>query len=245
MWKFILQLTSFRNFYRFSGRLLPWLGGITLVLFAIGLYWSLVVAPIDYQQKDSYRIIYIHVPAAWMSMFVYIVMAVSGAIHLIWKTKLSVVIANACAPIGATFTFLALVTGAIWGQPTWGTWWVWDARLTSELILLFLYIGYMSLYSAIEDRATAARAAAILAIVGVVNIPIIHYSVDWWFTLHQSASISVSKGSSLHPSMYWPLMIMATAYKFYFVTVLLQRTRNEILERDQNANWVQEMEKQL
>ncbi len=245
MWKAIKRLTSFRNFYRFSGKLLPWFGAITLILFLTGLYWGLVIAPIDYLQKDSYRILYIHVPAAWMSLFVYIVMAASGAIHLIWKTKLSEVIANSCAPIGATLTFLALVTGAIWGQPTWGTWWVWDARLTSELVLLFLYIGYMALHSAIEDRASAARAAAILAIVGLVNIPIIHFSVNWWFTLHQVASISVGKGSSLHPSMYWPLMVMTAAFKFYFATVLMMTARNEILERDQNSNWVREEEKNL
>jgi heme exporter protein C len=243
MWKALLKLASFKHFYRFSGKLLPWLAAITLVLFAIGLYWGLVVAPVDYQQKDSYRIIYIHVPAAWMSLFVYIIMAIASATHLVWKTKLSEVIATQCAPIGAVFTVIALFTGAIWGQPTWGTWWVWDARLTSELILLFLYLGYIALHSAIEDQATAARAAAILAIVGVVNIPIIHYSVDWWFSLHQSASVSISKGSSLHPSMLWPLMVMATAFKFYFATVLLMRTRNEILERDQQAKWVAEEER--
>ena len=242
----ITKLASLRNFYFFSGKLLPWFAWPTLILIVIGLYWGLVLAPPDYQQKDSYRIIFIHVPAAWMSLFVYMVMAVSAAASMIWKTKASEVVANACAPIGAGFTFLALATGSLWGKPMWGTWWEWDARLTSELVLLFLYLGYMALQSAFEDKRTAARATAILAIVGVVNIPIIHYSVEWWFTLHQGPTVDIMKGKkAMDNSMLFPLLIMATAFKFYFLTVLLMRSRNEILERESNSKWIQEEKARL
>jgi len=187
MWSFFHKLASPRYFYAIAGRLIPWFTTATLLLLAWGLYDGLVLAPPDYQQGDSYRIMFIHVPAAWMSMFIYIIMAGAGAIGLIWKIKLADVVAASCAPLGASFTFLALVTGSLWGKPMWGTWWVWDARLTSELILLFLYLGYIALQSAIDDTVTAARASTVLALVGVVNIPIIHYSVVWWNTLHQPA----------------------------------------------------------
>ena len=175
--------------YRLAGRLSPWVGGACLLALAAGLWLGLVVAPADYEQGESYRIIYVHVPAAWMSMFVYTVMAVSSAIFLIWRLKLADVVAAASAPIGAGFTVVALVTGSLWGKPMWGTWWVWDGRLTSELLLLFLYLGYMALRGAFEQPRTAEKAAAILAVVGVVNIPIIHFSVEWWNTLHQPATI--------------------------------------------------------
>ena len=240
MYKSIVKLASTRNFYQFAGKLLPWLGWSTLILLLIGSYWGLVIAPTDYQQKDSYRIIYIHVPAAWMSLFIYMVMAGSGAAALIWKTKVSEIIANSCAPIGASFTFLALVTGSLWGKPMWGTWWEWDARLTSELILLFLYLGYMALQAAIEDRRTAARASAILAIVGVVNIPIIHYSVEWWFTLHQGPTVTKFSAPSMDKSMLYPLLVMAIAFKLFFLTAMLQRSRNEILDRESTSTWVLE-----
>ncbi len=207
----------------------------------MGLYSGLVLAPPDYQQGESYRIMFVHVPAAWMSLFIYMVMATAGAIGLIWRIKLADVIAASCAPIGASFTFLALATGSLWGKPMWGTWWVWDARLTSELILLFLYLGVISLRSAIDDRRTAARAVAVLTLVGVVNIPIIHYSVEWWNTLHQGPTVTKFDAPSIHPAMLWPLLEMALAFKLYFVTVVLLNARNEVLDRERNMSWAQEV----
>ena len=174
-------------------------------------------------------------------MFVYVLMAVFAAIGLIWRVKLTAILATASAPIGASFTFLALATGSIWGKPMWGTWWVWDARLTSELILFFLYLGFMALQTAIPDRQTAWRAAAILLLVGVVNIPIIHYSVDWWYTLHQPATITKFDAPSIHPSMLIPLLIMAVAFKVFYITVLLSRARAEILDRERRTHWVQDL----
>jgi heme exporter protein C len=200
-----------------------------------------VLAPADYQQGDSFRIMYIHVPSAWMSLFIYVVMAAAGAIGLIWRIKLAEVVAISSAPIGASFTFLALITGSIWGKPMWGTWWVWDARLTSELILLFLYLGIIALHNAIEDKRTAARATAILALVGVVNIPIIHYSVEWWNTLHQGPTVTKFDAPSIHPSMLIPLLLMALAFKLYYLAVVLMRARVEVLERERNSVWVREL----
>jgi len=238
MWTFIHRMGSPQYFYRFAGRATPWFGWICLALMVIGLYLGLVVAPPDYQQGESYRIMYIHVPSAWMSMFVYVLMAVAGAIGLIWRVKLAHVIATASAPLGASFTFLALATGSIWGKPMWGTWWVWDARLTSELILLFLYFGFIALQAAISDRRTAERAGAILLLVGVINIPIIHYSVEWWYTLHQPATITKFDKPSIHVSMLIPLLIMAIAFKLFYVATLLIRARNELLLREQRSDWV-------
>jgi heme exporter protein C len=207
----------------------------------VGVYWGLVIAPVDYQQGDSYRIIFIHVPAAWMSMFIYMILAISGAIGLIWKVKLSDIMARSSAPIGASFTFLALVTGSLWGKPMWGTWWVWDARLTSELILLFLYLGYIALQAAIDDRRVAARAGALLALVGVVNIPIIHYSVEWWNTLHQGATVTKFDKPSIDISMLLPLLTMAIAFKLLYVTLVLMRSRCEVLDQERRSSWVREM----
>ncbi len=243
MWAFANKLASPRNFYRLAGKLTPWLGGASLILLAVGLYGGLVLAPQDYQQGDSFRIIYIHVPSAWLSMFGYAFMAVSGAIGLIWRIKLAEAIAASVAPIGASFAFLALVTGSLWGKPMWGTWWVWDARLTSTLILFFLYLGVIALNAAIEDKRNAARASAVLAIVGVVNIPIIVYSVEWWNTLHQKATISIMKmqAPSIHIDMLIPLLIMALAFQLFFFTVVLMRTRGELLDRERNSRWVQEL----
>ncbi|HSH29643.1 MAG TPA: heme ABC transporter permease [Thiohalobacter sp.] len=236
--RFLHQLASPRHFYRTSCRLIPWLSVLFALFTLTGLYYGLVRAPTDYQQGDSYRIMFIHVPAAWMSLFVYVVMAAAGAVGLIWRVKLAEVVAISSAPIGAAFTFLALVTGAIWGKPMWGTWWVWDARLTSELILLFLYLGVIALYRATEDRRSASRAVALLALVGVVNIPIIHYSVEWWNTLHQGPTVARFDAPSIHPSMLIPLLLMALAFKFYYLAVLLLRARCEILEREANTHWV-------
>ncbi len=236
---FFHKLGSPPHFYQWSTRWLPWLGSVCIILFAIGLYGGLVLAPADYQQKDSFRIIYIHVPAAWMSLFIYIVMAVSGAIMLIWRMKLAEISMVCSAPIGASFTFLALITGSIWGKPMWGTWWEWgDARLLSELLLLFLYLGVMALYSAIEDKRKAAQAVAILSLVGVVNIPIIHYSVIWWHSLHQGPTISKLDKPSIEFSMLWPLLLMAIAFKLFYVIAFLLRARNEILWRERRSQWV-------
>jgi heme exporter protein C len=229
------------HFHAFARTWSPWLFGASALLFVFGLVGGLVLAPPDYQQGESFRIIYIHVPSAWLSMFVYMVMAGAGAAGLIWKVKIGDVIARAAAPLGASFTFLALATGSLWGKPMWGTWWVWDARLTSELILLFLYLGYLALQSAIEDRRAAARAGAVLAIVGVVNIPIIHYSVEWWSTLHQGPTVTKLDKPSIDVAMLIPLLAMTLAFKTLFAAVLLVRSRCEILEFEQHTSWVREL----
>jgi len=231
------QFASPPYFYRISGLWLPYIMGLCALLFAYGLYSGLILAPTDYEQGEAYRIIFVHVPAAWMSMFVYMVMAVTGMIALVWRLKLAEIVMINCAPIGASFTFLALATGSIWGKPMWNTWWVWDARLTSELLLLFLYFGVIALYNAIEDRRTAARAVAILAIVGVVNIPIIHYSVEWWNTLHQGPTVTKFDKPSIHLSMLIPLLVMAIAFKLFFIGSLFMRVRTELLKREKNSKW--------
>ena len=241
MWKFIHKYASPKVFYDLSFILSKWCGVICLIFFITGLYGGLIMAPADYQQGDSFRIIYIHVPSAWMSLFIYMVMAVSGGIGLIWHTKIAEIIARSSAPIGASFTFLALVTGSIWGKPMWGTYWVWDARLTSELILLFLYLGFIALQSAFEDRRVGARAGAILALVGVVNIPIIHYSVEWWSTLHQGPTVTKFDAPSIDTRMLIPLLLMTIAFKTYYATVLLIRSRSEILQYESNTSWVKQL----
>ena len=220
---------------------MPWLAGIFMLLLLAGLYGGLVLAPPDYQQGESYRIIFVHVPAAWMSLFIYMVMAFCGVVILVWRMKLAEVVLISSAPIGASFTFLALATGSLWGKPMWGTWWVWDARLTSELILLFLYLGVIGLHGAIEDKRIASRAVAILAIVGVVNIPIIHYSVEWWNSLHQGPTVTKFDKPSIHWSMLLPLLLMALAFQVYYVLALFQRCRAELLLRERNSKWVQEL----
>lgn len=235
------QFASPKYFYEISHCISRWATVICVICFIGGLYGGLILAPADYQQGDSYRIMYIHVPAAWMSLFIYTVMAISGGIGLIWHIKLAEIVARASAPIGTSFTFLALTTGAIWGKPMWGAYWVWDARLTSELILLFLYLGYIALQSTFEDRRVAARAGAILALVGMVNIPIIHYSVEWWSTLHQGPSISKMDAPSIHLSMLIPLLVMVVAFKTFYVTSLLIRVRTGILEYECNTSWVKQL----
>ena len=238
MYKWIHQFGSPKYFYDISFPLSKWAAIICAICFISGLYGGLVLAPADYQQGDSFRIIYLHVPSAWMSLFVYLIMAFSGAVSLIWRIKITDIIARASAPIGASFTFIALVTGAIWGKPMWGTYWVWDARLTSELILLFLYLGYIALQSAFDDKRIAARAGAILALIGVVNIPIIHYSVEWWSTLHQGPTISKFNKPSIHLTMLIPLLLMVVAFKTFYITTLLIRARSEILDYECNSSWV-------
>ena len=217
------------HFYRIAGKWIPWLTWIFLLLLAAGLYGGLIAAPPDYQQGDSYRIMFVHVPAAWMSLFIYVVMAVCGAIIIVWRMKLAEVVLISSAPIGASFTFLALVTGSLWGKPMWGTYWVWDARLTSELILLFLYLGIIGLHNAIDDKRTASRAVAILALVGVVNIPIIHYSVEWWNSLHQGPTVTKFDKPSIHWSMLLPLLLMALAFQVYYLLALFHRCRAVLL----------------
>ena len=204
----------------------------------LGLYVGFFVAPTDRQQGEAYRIIFIHVPAAWMSMFIYVVMACWAAAGLVFNTRLSGMMASALAPTGALFTFVALWTGALWGKPTWGTWWVWDARLTSELILLFLYFGFIALQAAIEDPRRADRAGAIIALTGVVNIPIIYFSVQWWSTLHQGASVSFTSAPTMAATMFAGMMLMALSFWMYSIAAVLLRVRSIILERERNAGWV-------
>ena len=241
MWQFLHKLASPRYFYDISGKWIPWLSGLTVITLLAGLYYGLVKAPPDYQQGESYRIMFIHVPAAWMSMFIYVLMALWSGINLIWNIKLADVMTVSSATLGASFTFLALMTGSLWGKPMWGAWWVWDARLTSELILLFLYLGYIALVAAIEDSRTAARAGGVLILVGVVNIPIIHYSVEWWNTLHQGPTVTKLDKPSIHLSMLIPLLIMAVSFKLYYLTVVLMRARAEVLDRERRSAWVREL----
>ena len=241
MFRWFHRLGAPKVFYPLAGTLSLWFAWIALALGVAGLYYGLFDSPPDYQQGESVRIMYVHVPAAWMSMMVYMVMAIASMITLIWRIKLASIIALASAPIGAWFTFLALATGALWGKPMWGAWWVWDARLTSELILLFLYLGFIALHSAIEDRDTAARAASVLALVGVVNIPIIHFSVEWWNTLHQGPTVTRLDTPAIHYSMLIPLLLMAFSFKFYYGAVMLRRVRCELLEREASTPWLREM----
>lgn len=212
-------------------RSLPWLVGITAVLFAVGFYAAFFVAPPDYQQGEMVRIMYIHVPAAWLAMAAYTVMAVSALGTLVWRHPLADVCARSAAPLGAAFTFLALVTGSLWGKPMWGTWWTWDARLTSVFVLFIMYLGLIALWRTIEDPARGARAAAVLTLVGFINIPIIKFSVDWWNTLHQGESIFRLDGPTIALSMLWPLLVCAAAFTALFATLLLSAMRNEILRR--------------
>ena len=227
------------TFYGLAGRLAPYFFLLAAVLTGWGLYLGMLVAPTDAQQGEVYRVIYIHVPAAWMSMFLYFIMACYGALTLILNTRLSGMMARAIAPTGAMFTFIALWTGAFWGKPTWGAYWVWDARLTSELVLLFLYFGFIALANAFEDPRRGDRAAALLAVIGVVNLPIIYFSVKWWNTLHQGASVSF-KGTSMHVTMFTAMLVMSAAAWMYAIAVTLVRARSIILERERRAQWVRE-----
>jgi len=225
------------NFYHLAGKLIPWFSWGAGLLTVWGLYISFFLAPTDFQQSEAYRIIFIHVPAAWMSMFIYLVMAFWGAIGLAFNTRLSFMMARALAPTGALFTFIALWTGALWGKPMWGAWWVWDARLTSELILLFLYVGIIALWSAIDDVKRGDRAGSLLTLIGAINIPIIYFSVKWWNTLHQGASISLTKAPSMAAIMLQGMLVMAIAAWFYTIAVSLVRVRRIILERERQTDW--------
>ncbi|MGI8561667.1 MAG: heme ABC transporter permease CcmC [Luteimonas sp.] len=232
------QLGSPPAFDRFAARWAPWAFALAVATLAVGLYGALFVVPADYQQGDSFRILYIHVPSAWMSLFVFALMALYAAIALVWRIKLCEILAMACAPIGAAFTVITLATGSIWGKPMWGTWWDWDPRLTSELILLFLYLGVIGLYHAMDDRRAAARAAGLLAIVGVVLLPVIRYSVVWWNSLHQGQTIRVFGESSMDASMVPPLVWMLVGTKLWFVGSLLARARADNLARESGKDWV-------
>jgi heme exporter protein C len=226
------------TFYPLAGRLQPLFMALAVVLAAIGLWIGLFVAPTDAQQGEGYRIIFVHVPASWMSMFIYCVMAFWAAVGLAFNIRLAAMMATALAPTGALFAALSLLTGALWGKPMWGTWWVWDARLTSELILFFLYVGFIALQSAIDDPRRADKAGAILALVGVVNVPIIYFSVRWWNTLHQGASVSMTQSPSMARTMLWAMLVMALAFWMYSIAVALARVRNIILERERQTEWV-------
>jgi heme exporter protein C len=240
----MLNIWSFASpqvFYPVAGRMIPWFMGAAVLLAVAGLYIGLFVAPTDFQQGEAYRIIFIHVPAAWMSMLIYVVMALWCAVGMIMNTRLSFMMALALAPTGALMTFVALWTGSLWGKPTWGTWWVWDARLTSELILLFLYIGFLSLHAAIDDLRRADRAAGLLALVGVINVPIIYFSVQWWNTLHQGASVSLTRAPSMASTMLLGMLIMALAAWMYSIAASLMRLRAIILEREEGTEWVRQL----
>ncbi|KAA0874827.1 heme ABC transporter permease [Nitrincola tapanii] len=239
--RWFYQLASPRWCYQITGKLLPGFAIAALLLIAVGTVWGLAFAPPDYQQGNSFRIIYLHVPTAYMAQSIYMTMAIAGAVGLIWKMKMADMVLKCCAPIGAWLAVLALATGAIWGKPTWGSWWVWDARLTSMLILLFLYLGVIALNSAIESESTAAQATAVLVLVGLVNIPIIKYSVDWWNTLHQPATFKVTEKPAMPVEMWMPLLLMVIGFYAFFAVALMLRLRNEILRRERRAGWVREL----
>ncbi len=241
MWSLFHKFGSPPWLYRLSGSILRWLLPITVVALVVGAVWGVLFTPPDFRQGNSYRIIYIHVPAAVVALAGYYVMAIAGAVSLIWRMKMADVAMRAAAPIGAALTFIALVTGSIWGKPTWGTYWVWDARITSMLILFFLYLGVVALYEAYENKELAAKACAVLSLVGTVNIPIIYKSVDWWFSLHQPASIKFTGGTTIDSSMLYPLLFMIITFYALFTCALLLNMRAEILQREQRTAWVRRL----
>ncbi len=239
-WTWFHRLASPPHVYRIAGTLTPWFAWPAGVLIALALYGGLVLAPPDYQQGDGFRIIYVHAPAAWLSLMIYSTMAVSAAIGLIWRMKVAHAVAASCAVVGAWFTVVSLVTGMLWGKPMWGTYWVWDPRLTAQLILLFLYLGYMGLRAGIDDTGRADKASAVLAIVGIVNVPIIKFSVEWWNSIHQAPSVMKMDRPSMPADMLVPLLTMMLGFTLYFVAVMLVRLRAEILRRERTASWVRE-----
>ena len=239
-WVWFHRFGSPPHFYRLAGRLTPWFAWAALALCLAGTIWGLVFAPPDFRQGDGFRIIYVHAPDAWLSEFAYVTMATSAAVGLIWRMNVAHAVSASCATIGASFAVVALVTGSLWGRPMWGTFWAWDPRLTSELLLLFLYLGYMGLRSGFDDVARADRASAVLAIVGVVDIPIIHYSVVWWNSLHQGATLMKFGRPSMPASMLVPLVLMLIGFMCYFFAVLLVRARGEVLRRERTAHWIAE-----
>lgn len=243
MWKWLHPYAKAETAYKLCLTLTPYFAWLGLILLVIGSVWGFAFAPADYQQGDSFRIIYYHVPTAIWSMGAYTSMAICAFIGVVWQIRNAEIAVYAIAPVGAVFTFLALITGAIWGKPMWGAWWVWDARLTSELILLFLYLGVIALYNAFEDRRTGARAASILAMVGVVNVPIIHYSVEWWNTLHQGATITKFAKPSISTDMLWPLLLNLMAFLFILAAIACTRMANQLIINDARRPWVLKMVK--
>ena len=239
-WTLFHKFSSPQWFFKTTIRWMPYLQLLTIVLLGTGLTWGIAFAPPDYLQGNSYRIIYVHVPAAFLAQSIYIIMAIAGFTLFVWRIKLADMLIVACAPIGASFTLLALATGAIWGMPTWGTWWVWDARLTSMLILLFLYIGVIALRGALTTKS-AEKACALLVIVGVINIPIIKFSVQWWDTLHQGVTLTLTQKPLIAPQMLWPLLLCICGFYLFFVTVLISRLHNEILFREKRTQWVRKI----
>jgi heme exporter protein C len=237
-WTWFHKLASPPHVYRIAGRFVPWFTVPALILVVLGFYGGLVSAPADYQQGDAFRIIYVHAPAGWLSMMCYTAMAVSAAIGLIWRMKIAHAFAAATAPIGASFALLSLATGSLWGRPMWGTWWEWDARLTSQLLLFFLYLGYMALRSAFDDLQRADRASAVLAVVGVVNVPVIHFSVYWWNSLHQGSTVVRAGGPAMPASMLVPLLECFVGYTLAYAALVCVRLRAEVLVRERNASWL-------
>lgn len=238
MWKWLHPYANPETSYHFAGKLTPWFSYLSISLLTIGMIWALLFAPADYQQGDSFRIFYIHVPAAILSMSIYLAMAIAALTGLVWQVKLADASAAALAPIGAVFTAIALITGAAWGKPMWGTWWVWDARLTSELVLLFLYLGVIAINNAFDDKQMAGKAASIIAIVGVINLPIIKYSVEWWNTLHQGATVSKLGKPAMSLEMFWPFVVCFLGFAFLVATVTCIRFKTEILLRNSSRPWV-------
>ena len=235
------HFASPQTFYGLAGRIWPWAAGLASLLALYGLWMGFFVAPTDFQQGEGYRIIFVHVPASWMSMVIYMAMAFWSLLGLSFNSRLSAMMTRALAPTGAIFAFLSLWTGALWGKPMWGAWWVWDARLTSELILLFLYLGYMGLTSAIDDPRRADKAGGVLALVGALNVPIIYFSVQWWNTLHQGASVSLTKGSSMAQTMLMAMLLMSLAFWLYAIAIALYRVRSIILEREKHTDWARQV----
>ena len=235
------QLGSPPWFYRMSSLWLPYLIVLTLGLMVTGVVWGLAYAPVDAKQGHSFRIIYLHVPASFLALVGYYVMATAGVIGLVWRMKMAMWVLRAAAPLGAVLTFLSLFTGAVWGKPTWGTYWVWDARITSMLILLFLYLGVIALQNAFQNEESGNRASALLTIVGMINIPIIYKSVEWWNTLHQGATIRFTEAPSMHPDMFYPLVVMILAFYFLYALVLVLNVRCEILRNERSSQWVQQL----
>lgn len=238
MWTLLYQLASPKKFYQLTGRMLPWLSLSAAVVLIIGLVWGLVFAPADYQQGDAFRIIYIHVPCAFLSMSIYAAMGFLATLLLVWRIKLAGLLLSICAQTGACMALLALITGSIWGKPMWGTWWVWDARLTSELILLFLYAAILATSSAYQNKDQGDRLVAILTLVGLIDLPIIHYSVYWWNTLHQGSTLSVFAKPKIATSMLYPLLLTLVGFALYSMSVIFLRARNELLLRERRQTWV-------
>lgn len=240
LWKVLHQLAEVKFIYKLLGKFIPWLSIIFIILFSYGIYAGLFLAPMDYQQKDAFRIMYVHVPAAMLSLSIYTIICINSIVYLIWKIKIADLIAKSSAEIGAVFCFLALVTGAIWGKPMWGTWWVWDARLSSELILLFIYLGYIGLRNAIPTWQRAAKISAIFAVIGFIDIPIVHYSVKWWQTLHQGPSIVQFAKPTIELAMLKPLIILIIAFYCFYSLILCISVRANILIRNKSNKWVKQ-----